>query len=133
MASTITYANVYSTGLGDAELSAGFERELVALRSRGAPRSCAHRIGGRSVDGGERFERADPSDPSRMVASGFTAGRELVDAAVADARRALPEWRRMAVAERVSLLRRTIGAIDARGVELAALLSEAAGEMNLVT
>lgn len=128
MASTITYANVYSSGLGDVELSTQFEKALVALRAREVPVVCGHRIAGISLEGGESFIRFDPSDPSRVVGTGFTASRDIVDRAVADARRALPVWRRTPFRERVAILRGTIERLEARRVELAALLSFETGK-----
>ncbi len=128
MPSAITYANVYSRGVDDAELSAQFEAELQSLRAREDPLTCTHRIRGRSLTKGEPFQRVDPVDPSRIVGLSFAADREVVGEAVADARRALPGWRRTPIAERIAILQRTVEAITARSVQLAALLSFEVGK-----
>ncbi|MGH2945026.1 MAG: aldehyde dehydrogenase family protein [Solirubrobacteraceae bacterium] len=125
--SSITYATVYTEGLGDEELSRAYERTLTKLRA-GESRVGLHRIGGERLDAGAAFERTDPSEPARVVSRGHEGGRELVDRAVTDSRRALPAWRRLEWQERASILGRTVPRLKERAVELAALLSLETGK-----
>ncbi|HEX3293517.1 MAG TPA: aldehyde dehydrogenase family protein, partial [Solirubrobacterales bacterium] len=68
------------------------------------------------------------------------AGAEETDAAVERAKRAFPDWRAMAPAERSALLHRLANAIEARTEDLATLearnagkpISDARGEMRMV-
>ncbi|UGS39006.1 aldehyde dehydrogenase family protein [Capillimicrobium parvum] len=126
--SSITYATVYTQGLGDDEKSRAYERELTRLREAGSPRACGHHIAGQEIDSGPAFDRADPSDASRVVSRGRLADGELVDRAVAAAREALPDWRRTDYHQRAEILRRTLQAIERRHVELAALLTLETGK-----
>jgi 1-pyrroline-5-carboxylate dehydrogenase len=124
---TITYATVYSEGLGDAAPSRQFEAALAALRSAEPP-TALHRIDGEAVESGERFDRADPTDPARIISRGVTADQATVDRAVAAARAALPPWRRTPYAERLAILGALVPAIDRRLVELSALVSHETGK-----
>lgn len=128
MATSITYATIYSKGLGDDDSSRVFEQALGALRAAGDPPTRVHRIDGRPVEQGEPFERHDPTDPSRVIGRGLTADRELVDRAVAAARAAQPAWRRTPYEDRLGILRQLIEPIEERLVELAALVSHETGK-----
>ncbi|NLT07295.1 MAG: aldehyde dehydrogenase family protein [Solirubrobacterales bacterium] len=123
----ITYATVYSEGLGDGEGSRQFEGALAALRDA-APRAVTHLIDGEPVAGGEPFERNDPTDPARVIATAEAADAALVDRAVAAARAAWPQWRRTPYERRVEILDQIAAAIDGRLVELAALVSHETGK-----
>jgi 1-pyrroline-5-carboxylate dehydrogenase len=128
VATSITYATIYSKGLGDDDSGRVFERALGALRAAGDPPTRVHRIDGQPVEQGEPFERHDPTDPSRVIGRGLTADRELVDRAVAAARAAQPEWRRRPYEDRLAILRQLIPPIEERLVELAALVSFETGK-----
>ncbi len=125
---SITYATIYSRGLGDDESSAVFEQALGALRAVEDPPTRVHRIDGAPVELGAPFERHDPTDPSRVIGRGLTADAAVVDRAVAAARAAQPGWRRTPYADRLAVLRQLVPAIEGQLVELAALVSHETGK-----
>lgn len=77
-------------------------------------------IAGEPTPGRATFDKINPVDGS-LVAAVHEAGPEVVDAAVAAARRALDgPWGRMRVADRVALLRRVADRIEERFEDLVA-------------
>ncbi|WP_320670509.1 aldehyde dehydrogenase family protein [Patulibacter defluvii] len=122
----ITYATVYSESGSDAD-GLAFEEALRGLRQRD-PLTLAHRIGGVEVGDGVRFERTDPVDPARVVASAPAADAATVARAVAAARAAQPAWGRRDYVERARLLQRVREAIADQRIPLAALASLETGK-----
>jgi 1-pyrroline-5-carboxylate dehydrogenase len=118
----------YTTGARSPELDRAFETALAEAREREAE-PLAHLVGGRDVDVGEAFTREDPSRREH-VASRAREGAELVSEAVAAARSAQREWRRLPHSERVSFLRAAARLIDERKLELAATVSMEAGKVR---
>lgn len=118
----------YTTGSRSAELDRAFEAALANARERESE-PLTHLVGGRDVAAGETFEREDPSR-RELVASRAREGHEVVADAVAAARTAQREWRRLPHERRVALLRTTAGLIDERKLELAAAVSMEAGKVR---
>ncbi len=118
----------YTTGARSPELDRAFETALSEARER-EPEPLAHLVAGRDVGTGDPFEREDPSRREH-VASRAHEGTELVADAVAAARAAQREWRRLPHAERVAFLRATERLIDGRKLELAAAVSMEAGKVR---
>jgi 1-pyrroline-5-carboxylate dehydrogenase len=116
----------YTTGSRSAELDRAFETALADARE-GEPEPLVHLVGGRDVAAGKPFSREDPSRREH-VASRAHEGAELVAEAVDAAHAAQREWRRLAHAERVALLRAAARLIDERKLELAAAVSLEVGK-----
>src|SRR5689334_19374776 len=128
----ISYATVYTEGLKDPEVSAAFDRELERLRSSG-PIECPHIIDGERLATGARIEREDPTHPDRVAAVTFEAGEEIVEKAVAAAKRAAPEWGLAPLETRCqAMLAATKRLADSR-VELAALMAHEIGKTRADT
>jgi len=70
------------------------------------PFVCPHIVDGQEIRDGRRITREDPSFPSRIVSETFEASKDLVDRAIASARRAQREWAKVDVLERAARLRR---------------------------
>jgi len=119
----------YTTGARSPELDRAFETALSEARSEREPEPLAHLVAGRDVAAGDAFAREDPSR-REQVASRAHDGAELAAEAVAAARTAQREWRRLPHAERVALLRATERLIDERKLELAATVSMEAGKVR---
>src|SRR2546423_1401038 len=118
----------YTTGARSAELDSAFESALAEARERESE-PLPHLVGGRDVDAGETFEREDPSRRER-IASRAHEGGELPMEAVAAARDAQRDWRRLPHAERTEHLRATARLIDERKLELAAAISLEVGKVR---
>jgi 5-carboxymethyl-2-hydroxymuconic-semialdehyde dehydrogenase len=107
-------------------LAANIERlELHLARFR--KDGIGHLIGGKRVDGGDRFDDASPIDnrPFCTVASG---GKVDVDAAARAAEAAFPAWRAVPGARRRALLHAIADAIEAHADEIALLESFDTGQ-----
>jgi 1-pyrroline-5-carboxylate dehydrogenase len=124
-----TSAITYTTGAGDPELDAGFERALAAAREAPGP-PLPHLIDGRERADGAVFERPDPCDPHRVVSRAHHGDAAVVAEAVAAARRAQPAWAATPLAERTAALRLLAGRIAARRVELAGVVSAETGKIR---
>ena len=118
----------YTTGSRSPEVDKQFETALGALRSL-EPQPLAHLVAGHGVDLGPVFGREDPSH-SHRTASRAREGAELVPDAVAAARTAQREWRRLPYAERLAHLRAAARLIDARKIHLAATVSLEVGKVR---
>jgi len=118
----------YTTGARSAELDSAFESALAEARERESE-PLPHLVGGRDVDAGETFEREDPSRRER-IASRAHEGGELPMEAVAAARDAQRDWRRLPHAERTEHLRAAVRLIDERKLELAAAISLEVGKVR---
>jgi 1-pyrroline-5-carboxylate dehydrogenase len=118
----------YTTGSRSPELDRAFETALVDAREREAE-PLAHLVGGRDVESGETFAREDPSHRERN-ASRAHEGAGLAADAVAAARVAQRDWRRLPHAERVAILREAERLIDERKLELAATVSLEVGKVR---
>jgi 1-pyrroline-5-carboxylate dehydrogenase len=125
--SNITYATIYTEGLGDAALSDAFESRLHELRARRATLH-GHRIGRERSEEGQPFDREDPVDPTRIVSRGVEAGPEVIAAAVEASRRAQPGWAALSQDERNATLARIADVVRERYVDLAALVSLETGK-----
>ena len=79
------------------------------------------------VDGAEIFEVTEAAT-GRILASVVSGGDDLVDAAVASARRAYPAWRALSPRERGAYLRRVADVIRANADELAELEAREVGK-----
>ena len=128
----ISYATVYTEGLRDPEVSAEFDRRLLALRT-GGPLECPHIIDGQKVTSGRPIEREDPTDPSRMVAITYEGGEGIVDRAVAAAGAALDQWSATSVADRCEAMLATARRIADRRVQIAALMTHEVGKTRADT
>ena len=128
----ITYATVYTEGLDDSDVSERFERALGELRA-GGPRECPHVIDGERIWAGAPIAREDPTDPSCVVANLCEGGAEVVDRAVAAARRASAGWRRTLLAERCAIMRQAADRLAERRIELAALMTHEVGKTRADT
>lgn len=88
-------------------------------------------IDGREVEAAETFSKTSPVDTS-LVMGHFQAGTaDHIDAAVAAARRAFPDWRDTPWQERVAILRRIADVISDRLFDIAAILSLEVGKNRL--
>jgi 1-pyrroline-5-carboxylate dehydrogenase len=121
--------NYGSTDLGDATLDQQYEAALADAR-RGSE-VLAHVIAGRTDASGEPFVRQDPCHPGQTVSTARTAAPETVAAAVAAARAAAPEWRRLPFEQRVDLLRASKAGFADRSAELAGIVSAETGKTRL--
>ncbi len=90
----------------------------------------AHLVGGRGHEAGPAFEREDPSRAGRVASRAREGGAEVVEAAVAAARGAQREWRRLPYRERNELLRGAARLIGERKLELAAAVSLEVGKVR---
>jgi 1-pyrroline-5-carboxylate dehydrogenase len=124
-----TSAITYTTGAGDPELDAGFERALAAAREAPGP-PLPHLIGGEPRADGAVFERADPCRAGGVVSRAHHGSPAVVAEAVAAARRAQPAWAAMPLAERTTALRLLAERIAARRVELAGVVSAETGKIR---
>jgi RHH-type transcriptional regulator, proline utilization regulon repressor / proline dehydrogenase / delta 1-pyrroline-5-carboxylate dehydrogenase len=77
-------------------------------------------IDGQAVDTPDRLTSLDPSHRDRVVGTSASALAELVDRAVAAAKKALPEWNAIGVEARADYLRRAADVMRRRRFELAA-------------
>lgn len=125
--SKLTYANLYTDGLGDTEMSDGFEQRLLDLRSS-PPGLYGHRIGSERSERGDRFEREDPVDSGRVVSRGIAAPPDVIAASVAASRRAQPGWAALSQGERNEALSRIADAVRASYLDLAAMISLETGK-----
>jgi 1-pyrroline-5-carboxylate dehydrogenase len=125
----MTTLNYISTG-ADPALDAAFEQALARARE-GRATPLAHLIGDEWRVAGPVFERADPCDPSRIVARAHAATPDVVDDAVRAARAAQPAWAATPLAERTAALRRLAGLIAERRVELAGVVAAETGKIRL--
>lgn len=128
----ITYATVYTQGLDDSDVSQRFEQRLAELRAAG-PLECPHVIDGERLTSGELIAREDPTNPARVVAHLHEGGAEVVDRAVAAARRSSAEWRRTPLAERCAIMRQAAARLAERRIELAALMTHEVGKTRADT
>ncbi|MFC7494377.1 MULTISPECIES: 2-hydroxymuconic semialdehyde dehydrogenase [unclassified Nocardioides] len=88
--------------------------DVAVTTTEADPIEVRNMVGGRPVDGVRSFGKLSPVDGT-LVARVHEAGAEVVDAAVAAARRALDgPWGRSSVAERAQLLRRIADRIEER-------------------
>jgi aminomuconate-semialdehyde/2-hydroxymuconate-6-semialdehyde dehydrogenase len=86
----------------------------LPLAEHGSAKSLRNFVNGRFVDGLREFPDVDPADGT-VVATVSEADRDLVDAAVSAARRALKgEWSRYGVRERAAILYKIADAIESR-------------------
>jgi len=120
----------YTSTAADPTLDEAFERALATARA-GRPEPLAHLVSGEARAAGELFERADPCDPSRVIARAHRADAEMVAAAVGAARAAQPGWAAAPLAERTAALRRLAALISERLVELAGVVSAETGKIRL--
>ncbi|WP_433655019.1 aldehyde dehydrogenase family protein [Nocardia sp. CA-128927] len=74
------------------------------------------------------IERENPAHPREIVGTVNPTPPEAVDAAVRNAHRDFHEWSRQPVATRLAVLGRAADALDARKIELAALLARESGK-----
>jgi 1-pyrroline-5-carboxylate dehydrogenase len=118
----------YTTGAPSPELDAAFETALAEARERESE-PLVHLVGGRDVATGEPFDREDPSR-REQVASRAHEGGELAAQAVEAARDAQRDWRRLPHTERTALLRAAARLIDARKLDLAAIVSMEVGKVR---
>jgi 1-pyrroline-5-carboxylate dehydrogenase len=118
----------YTTGSRSAELDAAFESALADRRADD-PEPLAHLVGGRDVAVGTTFPREDPSHREHVVSRAHE-GAELAAEAVAAARAAQYEWRRLSHVERTTLLRAAARLIDERKLDLAATISMEVGKVR---
>jgi 1-pyrroline-5-carboxylate dehydrogenase len=119
----------YTTGARTEELDRAFEAALDAVRAdAGAP--VAHVVGGGEVEAGAVFEREDPSRTERVASRAHEGGAEVVAEAVACAREAQREWRRVPHGERTAVLREAARLIGTRTLELAAAVSLETGKVR---
>lgn len=85
-------------------------------------------IGGQWRAGAGRvFVSTSPADGA-VVWRGAEAAKADVDDAVAAARAAFPAWRRTPIDERIALVRRFAGLVEARKADMAALISHETGK-----
>lgn len=85
-------------------------------------------IDGAWVDGEQVIENINPSDTRDVIGSYASASAEQMKAAVAGARRALPEWSATTTQFRSDILARVAAEMSARKEELGELVSREAGK-----
>ncbi|PRZ42202.1 1-pyrroline-5-carboxylate dehydrogenase [Antricoccus suffuscus] len=120
----------YTSSTIDPELSKQFESALARARAgRQAP--ILHHIGNTESDAGESFASRDPANPATVLASAHTAGRDVVDAAVAAARGSAAGWRNTHHEERIEVMRAAADGFATREMELAGALSAETGKSRL--
>jgi 1-pyrroline-5-carboxylate dehydrogenase len=117
----------YTTGTS-AELDEAFEQALAAARaSETAP--LPHLVGGEPVGTGAEIAREDPARTDTIV-SRAREGEGVVADAVARARAAAADWRRLPYAERCRLLRGAARLVEERQLEIAAAMSMEIGKVR---
>ncbi len=117
----------YTTGTST-EIDEAFEDALAAVRASGAE-PLPHRVGGGEDERGAPIEREDPARSDHVVSRAHE-GTEVVRDALAHARAAAPEWRRLPYGERCSLLRGAAQLIGERRIEIAAAMSMEIGKVR---
>jgi succinylglutamic semialdehyde dehydrogenase len=80
-----------------------------------------------SASGERRIESRNPARPADIVWSGMTK-RANLEAAVAAARKALPEWSRFSFERRAAVLRRFQKVCEARAGDIASLITDEVGK-----
>jgi RHH-type transcriptional regulator, proline utilization regulon repressor / proline dehydrogenase / delta 1-pyrroline-5-carboxylate dehydrogenase len=85
-------------------------------------------IGGKKLTASELIPSVNPARPAQIVGYGSRATPKEADAALAAARAAFPGWRATPVAERSKLVERAADLLEARRMELNALLILEAGK-----
>jgi 1-pyrroline-5-carboxylate dehydrogenase len=117
----------YTSGALGPDSDAEFEARLADARASEAT-PLPHLIGGREHEGGEPFERLDPSRDGAVASRAYEATPEVVARAVEAARSAAPSWRNTPYAERCELMRAVAAGIGDRHYELAAVVSLETGK-----
>jgi RHH-type proline utilization regulon transcriptional repressor/proline dehydrogenase/delta 1-pyrroline-5-carboxylate dehydrogenase len=108
------------TDFTDPAQRAAFAAAVEAAK-RAAPIEVPLAIAGHVARSQRRFERACPSDSTRIVSRVALAGAEDANAAVAAAARAWPAWRDRPLAERAGLLEALADRLEQGRMALAAL------------
>ena len=122
----------YTSASGDLEeFHHHFDAALAGIR-RDAGQSHPFYIDGQAVEtGSEPLVDRSPVDTDLVLGRFAAAAASHVDAAVAAARRAQPDWARRPWPGRLSVLRRAAALIRQRKYELAALMSLEVGKSRL--
>jgi 1-pyrroline-5-carboxylate dehydrogenase len=122
----LTYLNLYSE---DTQLDFGpeFEAHLSRMREQSFEPS-PHLIGADRVEDGPLIEREDPSRADAVISSCHDAPAAVVEKAIEAAAAAQPAWAALTGEERAAALRPVAEAVDAKQVELAALVSLETGK-----
>ena len=117
----------YTTGTS-AEVDEPFEDALAAARAAEAT-PLPHRFGGGPDERGPTIEREDPARSAHVVSRAHE-GAEVVADALASARAATRDWRRLPYGERCTLLRNAARLIGERRIEIAAAMSMEIGKVR---
>ncbi|HVK02696.1 MAG TPA: bifunctional proline dehydrogenase/L-glutamate gamma-semialdehyde dehydrogenase, partial [Armatimonadaceae bacterium] len=126
-ATTAKFANDPETDFAVPANQEKMERALAEVRGR-LGETVPVVINGKREEGGNVFERRDPSDDSRIAARVQFASAEQAERAVAAASRAYPGWRDTPVSERAAMLRRAADAFDRRRFEISAWMAYEVGK-----
>jgi 1-pyrroline-5-carboxylate dehydrogenase len=117
----------YTSGALESGLDDKFEQELASAR-KAAPAPFTHLIGGRSVVEGDLFERREPSDADGHVGRAYAGDAGTIGAALRAAHDARTRWAGTPYEERCAHMRVAARAIEARHLELAAVVSLETGK-----
>ncbi len=120
----------YTSGALDAEVDAAFDAALATARGE-TPPAFGHLIGGDRVAEGEVFERENPAFTDEVASRAQAADAAIVARAVAAARAATTDWRRMSYEDRNRLLRAAGAWMDARKIEIAGVVSLETGKTRV--
>lgn len=117
------FRNEPLTDFSGAEARAAFGRAVAALEQRLAsrPETVPVIIGGVRDEARDMFERRDPSEHARLVATVAAADAAMARRAVDTAHAALTAWRGRGCAGRAAILRQAAAIMRRRRFELAAL------------
>ena len=127
MAFKLTYASMHSP---PESLHEAFEAALNRIRSK-PPQTHSLYIDGRDHAAAVTREKFTPIDRSKLLGRFAEASAADVNLAVAAAKQAFPAWQRLAVDERIRLLRRVGEIIAERVYDIAAALCLEVGKNRL--
>jgi 1-pyrroline-5-carboxylate dehydrogenase len=120
----------YTSGGLDPQIDADFERHLEEARSHEGE-ALPQVIAGERLAEGPIRERLDPTDTSRVATRYHEADAAMVERAVAAAKAATKDWRRMPYGERCDLLQKAAREIEGQITQFAAVLSLETGKTRV--
>jgi len=113
------------------ELQSAFDRAIDRVTSEWFEVDLPMFIDGKRVTGARKAEKVSPADTSLRLCSFAQGTAADAKAAIAAAKRAFPEWRKVPWQERVALIRQLAERISDNSLELAALMILEVGKSRL--
>lgn len=127
MSFRLTYSTMFNP---PPELHGRFDAAMARARSTLGASHALH-IDGKDRHAGHVLEKRNPADQSELLGEFAAADKADVDDAMQAARRALPAWQQLPVAERLRLLRRVGALIEERVYDIAAALTLEVGKNRM--